>query len=325
MSQMEVHRETFVFPEARDLVASLVAESQHPVSAAVSKHLVPGHNSEKTNDIMLQNVTQVLGKGIQATYRGYMLRGGSKSFALGSDIALVPQDSAEDDMSRFYVGLGKQLVAYFSLQDPPRPESAQLVERLRAMRKEVFIISGDLPAPTRKLATQVGIPVENVYASCSPEAKVEAVQMLQRRFGAVCYVGDGSNDAPALSIADVSFVVSQATTVAEAAAGVVLTSPDLLAGISNALTLAKIGRWHIKAGLGWSVLYNILALLLAAGAFVNVRVPPQWAGLGELVSVLPVIVIALATTWSWPLLRRSSRNNGIQRFYSPVVSTGRCA
>jgi Cu2+-exporting ATPase len=103
-----------------------------------------------------------------------------------------------------------------------------------------------------------------------------------------------------------AFVVSQATTAAEAAAGVVLTAPDLLAGISSALTLANIARWHVIAGLGWSVLYNILALLFAGGAFVNVRVPPQWAGRGELVSVLPVMVMALATNWSWRLLRRSS-------------------
>jgi len=68
--------------------------------------------------------------------------------------------------------------------------------------------------------------------------------------------------------------------------------------------LATINRWHIKAALSWSVIYNVLAILLASGAFVNIRIQPEWAGLGEIVSVLPVIFIAFAVRITWRLRDR---------------------
>jgi len=109
------------------------------------------------------------------------------------------------------------------------------------------------------------------------------------------------NDSLALVAADTSIAVSFAVDVAQAAADIVITSKseDLGHAVFTSLTLATINRWHIKAALSWSVVYNILAILLASGAFVNIRIQPEWAGLGEIVSILPVIFIAFAVRITW--------------------------
>jgi Cu2+-exporting ATPase len=108
----------------------------------------------------------------------------------------------------------------------------------------------------------------------------------------VIFCGDGTNDAVALAQASIGVHVNEGTDVAQSAADVVLTRPDLT-GILVLMDLSRAAFLRIVFNFSWAFIYNLFAILLAAGAFVNARIPPQYAGLGEVVSVLPVIAIAL--------------------------------
>jgi len=114
----------------------------------------------------------------------------------------------------------------------------------------------------------------------------------------VIFVGDGTNDAVALAQATIGVHMSSGTDVAQSAADVVLMRQSL-EGILTMINISQAAVLRIKFNFGWSFVYNVLALLFASGALVNARngvaikIPPQYAGLGELVSVLPVIAVAV--------------------------------
>ena len=111
------------------------------------------------------------------------------------------------------------------------------------------------------------------------------------------FCGDGTNDAVALARATIGVHMNEGTDVAQSAADVVLMRPSL-AGILTMMDASRKSVSRIKFNFIWSFVYNTLAVLLAAGAFVNARIPPEFAGLGELVSVLPVIFAAVLLRWS---------------------------
>jgi P-type E1-E2 ATPase len=292
--------DSFLLDEACDLVAALVQNQPHPVAKAVSEWLT-NQESPKITPLELK-VENVIGQGMKATYQGFGLRGGSKAFAdeNGGDL-----QQKQDALSRltgytmFYVTLSGSLIAYFALQDQPRPESFDLVRQLQNMGKEVIVLSGDLPGPVSDLASRLGIPPNKAYARLSPAQKLEAIRRLQQEGKKVCYTGDGSNDSPALAQADAAFAISGGTEAAKGAAGAVIFANDIRTGILSALRLAQLNRLHVIIGLTWSIVYNIFALLLASGAFVKVRISPAYAGLGEVVSVLPVVAIAFGVNLTW--------------------------
>ena len=108
--------------------------------------------------------------------------------------------------------------------------------------------------------------------------------------------GDGTNDAVALAQANIGLHMNSGVDVAQSAADAVLIRPAL-SGILVLIDLSQAVFRRIVFNFSWSFVYNTFAVLLAAGAFVHARIPPQYAGLGELVSVLPVILIALQLRW----------------------------
>lgn len=295
----------FLIGEACDLVAALVQNQPHPVAKAVSEWLV-NEESTKIRPLELE-VENVLGQGLKAAYHGFVLRGGSQDFVDENGGTFEQKEEALSRLTgytMFYVTLGGNLIAYFALQDQPRPESFDLVRELQNMGKEVIVISGDLPGPVLKLASQLGIPPDKAYARQSPGQKLEILRRLQHEGKKVCYTGDGSNDSPALAQADAAFAISGGTEAAKGAAGAVIFANDIRTGILSALRLAQLNKLHVIAGLAWSIIYNIFALLLASGAFVKVRIAPAYAGLGEVASVLPVVAIAFGVhlTWKYKLL-----------------------
>jgi len=111
------------------------------------------------------------------------------------------------------------------------------------------------------------------------------------------FCGDGSNDAVALAQASIGMHMNEGTDIAQSAADAVLMRPSL-GGILILMDLSKAFYRRVIFNFTWSFTYNLFAILLAAGAFPNARIPPQFAGLGEIVSVLPVIAIAMTLRWA---------------------------
>ena len=243
----------------------------------------------------------VTGKGVQGSYRGKLLRGGSAQW-VGMQTHPAIQPMLTQGLTTFCVIHGMRLVAAFGLSDTLRPEAQSVLHALAARNIRVSLLSGDHPAAVSSVATALGIPPERVRASCLPADKQAYVKELAVQGETVLFCGDGTNDAVALAQAAIGVHLhtgvdgAGAGVAASSAADVVLTHPSL-GGLLTLLALSDAVARRIAANFVWSAVYNFFAILLAAGAFVRARVPPAYAGLGEVVSVLPVVLVALQLKW----------------------------
>jgi Cu2+-exporting ATPase len=189
--------------------------------------------------------------------------------------------------------MGGDLIAAFGLKDDLRSDAIETVNQLRKRNIEISLISGDNLPVVRELAISLGIPPQNTRSRCSPADKQDYVRSsLEAPKSVVLFCGDGTNDAVALAQASIGLHINEGTDVAQSAADAILMRPSLK-GILTLVDLSNAFWRRIMFNFVWSFVYNVFAILLAAGAFPrNARIPPQYAGLGELVSVLPVIFVA---------------------------------
>lgn len=202
----------------------------------------------------------------------------------------------------FCFAIDGELCGVFSLEDSLRPDAAHTVAKLQERGMVVHVVSGDDAGATQTMTTVLGINEENVRAGVSPADKQAYVQSLLTdeaisKEQVVVFCGDGTNDAAALAQATVGVHMNGGSDLAESAADVVLMQPGL-SGLLAMMDVSKLATNRIKFNFAWSFVYNLFAILLAAGAFVNARIPPEYAGLGELVSVLPVVAAAVLLRWS---------------------------
>ncbi|KAK6607562.1 copper-transporting atpase [Botrytis cinerea] len=158
----------------------------------------------------------------------------------------------------------------YGLKDRLRPDATAVINELRRRNIEISIISGDNEESVKKYRLQKNI---------------------------VMFCGDGTNDAVALAQASIGVHINGSTGIAQNAADAVLIRPAL-SGVIVLIDLSKTFYRRVVFNFTWSFVYNTFAILLAAGAFPNARIPPQYAGLGEIVSVLPVIAIGVQLRWA---------------------------
>ncbi|KAF4933962.1 P-type cation-transporting ATPase [Colletotrichum fructicola] len=308
--ELSVSKESYVTgdPEAtQSLLLGLVGSIKHPVSAAVAAHL-------KANGISPAPVSDsktLTGKGVegQGTISGRKLRAGnSRWLGLSSDPAV--ESFLSQGYTVFCFTVDGTLVALFALEDSVRPEAFATVSKLQASNVSVHILSGDDDGAVQAVASQLNIPEANVHSRCNPADKQDYIQQLlatpsihvsksgkKPKKPVVMFCGDGTNDAVALAQATIGVHMNAGTDVARSAADVVLMRPSLT-GILTAIAVSRKAIHRIAFNFGWSFVYNLFAILLGSGAFVNARIPPEFAGLGELASVLPVIAAAVLLRWS---------------------------
>jgi Cu+-exporting ATPase len=154
------------------------------------------------------------------------------------------------------------VVAAFAIADVLRPNAASVVARLKAAETRVLMLTGDRRVTAEAIAEQAGI--DEVIAEVLPDAKVATVTSLQREGRIVALVGDGLNDAPALAQADVGIAMASGTDIAGEAADVILMRSDL-AGVADALTLARLTMTTMRQNLFWAFIYNVVGIPIAAG------------------------------------------------------------
>ncbi|KAI0045003.1 heavy metal translocatin [Auriscalpium vulgare] len=299
LSVIESH---VVRESATGAMLGLVAGSRHPVAQAISEFLAVTY--PEALPMPLDNKS-VPGLGMEAWDKGRHWRGGSPSWLGLHDHPSIRQ-MEEKSLTLFAVTSGTELIAAFGLADSVRPSAPAAVQLLRERGCEVHIVSGDHQRAVSATAAALGIPAEHAVGGCLPETKLARVRELQARDGRpkVLFVGDGTNDCLALAQADVGVSLSSGSDIALSAADVVVVDLDASADLARCLRVvfdvSQGAVRRIMVNFAWSFLYNLLAVLLAAGALVRVRIAPEYAGLGEVVSVVPVVLIA----WSMWLLRR---------------------
>ncbi|KAL8737137.1 MAG: hypothetical protein Q9181_001983 [Wetmoreana brouardii] len=280
---------------AMSIALGLTSDSKHPVSAAISAYL-------KEKEVDAANICDpesVTGKGVDGTFNGASVRCGNTRW-LSAEIHPEVQDLLAKGHTVFCVAMDDQVVAAFGLSDSLRPDSCTVITKLQVRGIAVSIVSGGDAGAVEAIAVKLGIQAGHVRSRYTPGDKQEYLKnLITHEKEIVVFCGDGTNDAVALAQADVGVHMNGGSDVAQTAADVVLMRPHL-SGILVLLDLSKAAFYRIFFNFTWSIVYNLLAILLAAGAFVNARIPPQFAGLGEIVSVLPVILIALQLTWFKP-------------------------
>ncbi|KAK8167638.1 E1-E2 ATPase-domain-containing protein [Phyllosticta citribraziliensis] len=292
--KLSVTQEAILEESSIGLLFGLVRASKHPVSVAIAAHL----EANGVVQLPVPDIKSVPGKGVEAPIEGRLLRAGNSRW-LGTESAPEVSALLSQGLTVFCFTLNDSLHAVFGLQDTLRPESKALVASLHAASISVSLVSGDDDRAVQSVAAALAIPPANVRSRASPADKRDYVQRLlsssthRQRPPTVLFVGDGTNDSVALATATIGIHMSSGTDVAASAADAVLTA-DSLAGLRVLLAISDSAFRRICANFAWSFVYNVFAILLAAGAFPSgVRIPPQFAGLGEVVSVLPVIAVAV--------------------------------
>lgn len=288
------------------LLLGLVGSIKHPVSAALANHL----KAQGVSPSPVSELKTLTGKGIEGTAMesGFHLQAGnSRWLNLGSDPEV--QSILLQGYTAFCFTIAGSVAAVFGLEDSIRPDAASTIQTLLERGISVHILSGDDDGAVRSVGAELNIADANIRSRCTPSDKQAYIQVLLESTASpdhatksekpvVLFCGDGTNDAVALAQATIGVHMNEGgTDIAKSAADVVLMRPNL-AGILTAIDVSRKSIHRIAFNFGWSFVYNLFAVLLAAGAFVNARIPPEFAGLGELVSVLPVIAAATLLRWS---------------------------
>ena len=285
--RLEVLSDGTARDEALALAKSLVKDDSHPVSRAVAAYL-----SEITLDVMpLDHAKSIPGSGIQAACNDRVVKAGNP-FWLGIENNAVVTEILGHGMTCFCVKVDEVAILAVGLQSTLRDEAEATISTLRNRNITTHIVSGDHARAVEALALSLDVELANVASRHSPLQKKEYVSALQANGKVVLFCGDGTNDAVALAQANVGAQLGSTSDVAGAVADVVL-----LRGLDGVLVLLDVSRRayvRIVFNFVWSAVYNVFAILLAAGAFVKFRIPPAYAGLGEIVSVGPVILAAVS-------------------------------
>ncbi len=255
--------------------ATLARHSNHPLSRAIAKL--------NDRDANFFDVKEIQGAGIEGkSYNGtrpsFPVRLGSLPWLEKSGVKVMrPLKNSKDEFVDEWTAKGASLVGYgmddlllviLALRDTIKPNAMEVVEQLRQQGLKIFLVSGDNPQTAASIAKQVGIAPENVFAEVRPEQKAEFVKKLQVAGERVAFVGDGINDAPALTQADLGIAVSRASDVAREAADIILLKSEIEA-VPEALGLARATLRTIKQNLFWAFFYNALGVPLAACGFIS--------------------------------------------------------
>lgn len=265
------------------LAAALEQASEHPLAQAIVA-AAPGVLPPVTD------FTAVQGQGVTGQIAGQASWVGQP--ALGPATLSAEQQKAWQRLEKeaktvVAVGQGPRVVGLIALQDTPKKTTAPAIAALKAQGLTPVMITGDNQAVAEAIAQQVGI--DQVVAQVLPAEKATVVQRLQAH-GPVAFVGDGINDAPALTTADVGIAMGSGTDIAIDAGGIVLVKNDLR-DVPLAIELSQKTFRRIKLNLFWAFIYNVLGLPIAAGLFagVGLTLSPELAGLAMAFSSLSVV------------------------------------
>ena len=273
-------------------VLALTSQSNHPVSLAVSKYLTAA--GVKTDAVV--QVIQKVGKGIEGIYNGRTVRVGNARWLKVEHVSPV-RSLLSRNLTVLCATQENRLVAIFGMEATLRDDANMVVANLVQRGIAVSIISGDEIGAVQTVALKLGISQDLVRAKCTPREKQQYVrELMQADKNIVLFCGDGVNDAAALSQASVGVHMNSGTSAAWTAGDAILIRPAL-SGILVLLDLSRDSCRQMTFNFTWAAVYNVVAILFAAGAFVRVHLAPQYAGLGEAVSVLPVILVPLQLRW----------------------------
>lgn len=337
------------------IVKALEQNSGHPIAQA----LVAFCNKESSTPLTIGSVDEIPGKGLKGTFdvNGDVVTAivGNESLmadyhvaiplattsileiwkARGESVALTALRSASTQNSW-------QVSCLFAISDPLRPEAASVISALMSRGIDVWMLSGDNPTTANAVGAQVGIAPTNIIAGVLPDEKAKKIEFLQNTLvkrrkttlfrlpavlqrkrsvkrATIAMVGDGINDAPALSTADLSIAIGSGSDIALSSSSFILINSQLTT-ILTLLDLSRVVFRRVYFNFGWATVYNLLAMPIAAGVLYpittgggtdehgmqtagqHVRLDPVWASLAMALSSISVVCSSLALRSRVPLV-----------------------
>ncbi|MGD8464255.1 MAG: copper-translocating P-type ATPase [Anaerolineae bacterium] len=277
--------------EALSLTAAVEGDSEHTIARGIRR-------AAEERELSLPKVSDfeaIKGRGVRASRDGHTLHVGGPRLLEMLELE-VPEPLADfrekaqtKGQSVIYLVQEEQVTAAFALADVIRSESQQVVDRLHDMGVEVAMLTGDSEAVAKAVADELGI--DQTFAEVLPEDKDQKVQQLQDEGKRVAMVGDGVNDAPALTRADVGIAIGSGTDVAVESAGIILVKSNPM-DVVNVIKLSQANYRKMIQNLWWAAGYNIVALPLAAGVLAPLGILLSPA-VGALLMSLSTVIVAI--------------------------------
>ncbi|ORO53966.1 copper-translocating P-type ATPase [Streptococcus oralis subsp. oralis] len=277
--------------EVLGLAASLEEASQHPLAEAIVKRASEAGLEFHT----VENFQAVHGKGVSGEINGKQVLLGNAKMLDGMDISSNYHEKLEElekeAKTVVFLAVDNEIKGLLALQDIPKENAKLAINQLKKRGLRTVMLTGDNAGVAHAIADQIGI--EEVIAGVLPEEKAHEIHQLQQA-GKVAFIGDGINDAPALSVADVGIAMGAGTDIAIESAGIVLTHNDLT-GVVRAFDMSKKTFNRILLNLFWAFIYNVIGIPIAAGVFsgIGLVLNPELAGLAMAFSSVSVLISSL--------------------------------
>ena len=304
--------------ELLTLAAALEQKSEHPLAKAILAYA----REQQLQPPVVEDFTALPGNGLTARLGGQTVYAGNAAFiktklplpeSLGTQAAALAE---QGKTPLFFGGVGR-LLGVIAVADTLKPESPQAIRELQAMGIRVVMLTGDNQRTARAIGKQAG--VDEVIADVLPDGKEAVIRQLQSS-GKVTMVGDGINDAPALTRADVGIAIGAGTDVAIDAADVVLMNSKL-SDVPAAIRLSRATLRNIHQNLFWAFFYNTIGIPLAAGVLIplGLTLNPMFGAAAMSLSSFCVVSNALRLNWFDPHDARKDRPRKMKKPLSPAL------
>ena len=272
---------------------ALEKKSEHPLARAITQRA----EQERLTAFEVERFEALPGNGLTASLDGAELLGGSFKFisgqiAVSDETAKRAEHLSEQGKTPLFFARGGELIGIIAVADVIKDDSPQAIEQMRNMGIHVVMLTGDNERTAKAIGAKAG--VDEVIAGVLPDGKESVIRRLKEK-GKVIMVGDGVNDAPALTSADIGIAIGAGADVAIDAADVVLMK-SRLSDVPAAIRLSRATLRNIHENLFWAFIYNIIGIPLAAGVFISVlgwQLNPMFAAAAMSLSSFSVVTNAL--------------------------------
>ena len=279
--------------ELLSIAYALEKKSEHPLARAINQKAEQDGLEAKE----VEQFKALPGNGLTASYDGAVLSGGSykfisEQFQVPAEIKATSDQLSEEGKTPLFFACGGELCGIIAVADIIKEDSPQAIKEMQNMGIHVVMLTGDNERTAKAIGAKAG--VDEVIAGVLPDGKESVIRKLQQK-GKVIMVGDGINDAPALTSADIGIAIGAGADVAIDAADVVLMK-SCLSDVPAAIRLSRATLHNIHENLFWAFIYNIIGIPLAAGVFIGVlgwQLNPMFAAAAMSLSSFSVVTNAL--------------------------------
>lgn len=291
-----------------DIIYSIENKSEHPLAQAIIEYSI----SKSANLVEINNFESIDGQGLKAEYLGHEYKIGNSKLVDCSSHKEDIEKISKEGKTPLMIAKDNQIIGVIAIFDEIKESSKMAIEGLKKAGIKVVMVTGDNETTANLIASKVGI--DEVYANVNPMEKQKIInEVKQNHKGVVAMVGDGVNDAPALSCADLSIAIGAGSDIAKESSDIILVKNDLL-DVLNVINLSKKTLNTIKRGLFWAFFYNSICVILSTGLLYYVsngtlNMNPMIGSLAMSLSSVSVVLNALTIKGFKPIKINKEEKN----------------